>query len=82
MFNIKVYRFEQFTLQLGTGWPIFRDAQCLNFKNRNPNMLSVQNSEIWALSQNNPKTELVFPKNRASFSKIFKNRATLSQQPS
>jgi hypothetical protein len=79
MFHIKVNRFEQFTLQLATDWPIFRDAQCLNFKNRNPNMLSVQNSEIWALSQNNPKTELVFPENRASLSK---NRASLSQKPS
>ena len=31
-------------------------------------MLSVQNSETWALSQANPKTEQIFPSNRASFS--------------
>ena len=57
-------------------------------------MLSVQNSETWALSQANPKTEQLFPSNRASFSPkrslffpytepVFpKNQANFSQKPS
>ena len=60
--------------QLATRLTSFLKTPSFKFLNPNPNMLSVQNSETWALSQADPKTKPIFhqtepvcPKKRSLF---------------
>ena len=44
-------------------------------------MLSIQNSETWALSQNNPKTEPVVPQKQAKTKPVFPKLSQFPKEP-